>query len=595
MTTRPTAPVRLRRALLAACACGLALALPPRVAAQGCERTERISLGPGGVQGDGHSTRPLLSRDGRYLAFTSAASNLVPGDTNAAGDVFVHDRLLGQIERVSVGSSGEQGNGGSQAAAISADGRWVLFSSNAANLVVGDTNGVMDSFLRDRIHGQTLRVSLGTGGIQANRACTAVGISGNGRVVGFYSNSTNLAPGIHGTLYQVFVRDLDSGETRCISVNASGTAGNHHSFGPVLSDDGRFGAFEGLASNLVPGDTFNRADVFVFDLATDVLERVSISTSGLQGNGDSSAPAFSGDGRYVAFHSMAYNLVPGDGAVFLDVFVRDRLAGTTERVSESTAGILGNGDSWLPSISADGRFVSFSSMATNLVPGGTVSPFNIYVHDRSSRRTDRLSVAYAGGPASNDSILPSISADGMLVAFESNANNLVPGDTNNRADVFLLDRRCPFGATYCFGDGSGTSCPCANPGQAGEGCRNSTGTGGKLVAGGSSSVLADDLTLTASQLLPLQPAYLFRGLSATGGGSGARFGDGLRCAGIEVTRFGLAIPSAGGVAIWGPGLAASGGWTSGDLFNFQCFYRDQGGPCGSGFNLTNGVEILMEP
>jgi len=149
------------------------------------------------------------------------------------------------------------------------------------------------------------------------------------------------------------------------------------------------------------------------------------------------------------------------------------------------------------------------------------------------------------------------------------------------------------GSGYCFGDGSGSSCPCGNNGGAGEGCANSGGTGGLVWASGSDSVAADDLTFSASGLLPLQPALLFAGHNAINGGNGIPFGDGLRCAGQSVVRLGVETPDPNGDADWGPGLGALGGWISGDTRYFQVWYRDPGGPCGSGFNLTNGVEVTF--
>jgi hypothetical protein len=150
--------------------------------------------------------------------------------------------------------------------------------------------------------------------------------------------------------------------------------------------------------------------------------------------------------------------------------------------------------------------------------------------------------------------------------------------------------------TFCFGDGSGTPCPCSNPGEVGEGCANSSDAGGLLAAGGSSSVGADDLGFVTANLLPGQPALLFCGQNAVNGGVGSSFGDGLRCAGGGITRLGVAIPGAGGDANWGPGLSVSGGWIAGDTRHFQGWYRDpSGSPCANGFNLTQGVTVVFTP
>jgi len=162
---------------------------------------------------------------------------------------------------------------------------------------------------------------------------------------------------------------------------------------------------------------------------------------------------------------------------------------------------------------------------------------------------------------------------------------------------YLFLRRDPLAPAFCFGDGNGSACPCGNEsgGGACQGCANSSGQGALVTAGGSASVAADDLVFDASNLLPSQPALLFAGLNALGGGDGIPFGDGLRCVGGSVARLGVRTPDSGGGASWGPGLAASGGWGAGDVRRFQVWYRDPAGPCGGGFNLSHGLELVFEP
>lgn len=206
-----------------------------------------------------------------------------------------------------------------------------------------------------------------------------------------------------------------------------------------------------------------------------------------------------------------------------------------------------------------------------------------------------MSVNSSGGQGNDESLYASISSDGNYVAFDSRTTNLVSGDTNNVWDVFVRDRLCSVGTAYCFGDGSGTPCPCANPGQSGEGCANSTGAGGLLSASGSSSVAADDLVFHASQLVPVQPGLFFAAENAINGGNGVPFGDGLRCAGVGVVRLGVKTPGASGSLSFGPGLGANGSWVAGDVRRFQLWYRDTVGPCAGGFNLTNGVEVSFGP
>jgi hypothetical protein len=184
-------------------------------------------------------------------------------------------------------------------------------------------------------------------------------------------------------------------------------------------------------------------------------------------------------------------------------------------VSVDSLGGQGNGDSKDPSISADGRHVAFLSWASNLVRGDTNGLNDVFVHDRLTGATTRVSVQAGGGQGNDYSFYPAISADGHSVGFSSFASNLVPGDTNGLADIFVHDGQCEVGTPYCFGDGSGTACPCANPGAGGEGCANSGGAGGRLAASGSASVAADDLGFDATQLVPGELALLFAGLHAT--------------------------------------------------------------------------------
>jgi Tol biopolymer transport system component len=258
---------------------GLLVAVGAALPAWAQGTAERIGVEAGGDQGNGESDGPVLSAAGRFVAFTSRAGNLVPGDTNGRQDVFVRDRQKGTTARVSVGTGDGQGNRESWEGELSADGRFVAFTSFARNLVPGDTNGFTDVFVRDRQTGTTERVSVGAGG-----------------------------------------------------------QGDHESSHPALSADGRFVAFGSFASNLVPGDTNDSWDVFVRDRRTGRTERVSVSTGSGQGRGGSSSPTLSADGRFVAFHSHASNLVPGDTNGRSDVFVHDRQTGRTERTSVRPGG-----------------------------------------------------------------------------------------------------------------------------------------------------------------------------------------------------------------------------------------------------------------
>ena len=412
--------------------------------------TTRVSVASDGTQGNGDSygytanARPSISADGRYVAFSSVATNLVLGDTNDVCDVFVHDRQTGQTTRVSVASDGTQGNGESHSgsSAISADGRYVAFSSVATNLVPDGTNGAKDVFVHDRQTGQTTRVSVASDGTQGNSISFDPSISADGRYVTFVSWASNLISGDTNGCNDIFVHDRQTGQTTRVSVASDGTQGNNVSFYPSISADGRYVAFYSDASNLVPDGTNGAKDVFVHDRQTGQTTRVSVASDGTQGNDNSFDPSISADGRYVAFVSYASNLVSGDTNGGVHVFVHDRQTGQNTRVSVASDGTQGNSVSLDPSISADGRYVAFSSVATNLVLGDTNDVCDVFVHDRQTGQTTRVSVASDGtqGNGESHSGSSAISADGRYVAFESAADNLVNGDTTGYGDVFVHDR-----------------------------------------------------------------------------------------------------------------------------------------------------------
>jgi Tol biopolymer transport system component len=353
------------------------------VVLSGCAWLARASVDVTGDDANGGSFFPSLSADGRFAAFTSAASDLVPGDSNATTDVFVRDLRTGLTRRVSVDAQGGDPNGHSESPVISADGRYVAFTSTASDLV----------------------------------------------------------PDGDGCCTDVFVHDLQTEATTRIGT-ASGADPDAHSFNPALSSDGRYVAFESWASDLVPGDGNGVVDVFVHDRRTGLTTRASTDIGGGDANGFSLNPSISGGGRSVVFESDASDLVRHDGNEARDVFVHDVRAGTTRRVSLDRHHGDANGASFAAALSADGRHVAFSSDASDLVRGdGTSDPFcwDLFVRDLDHRRTTRLSVDVAGDDPECDSLDASISADGRQVAFTSLASDLVADDTNGVGDVFVHD------------------------------------------------------------------------------------------------------------------------------------------------------------
>jgi Tol biopolymer transport system component len=570
------------------------------------QTTTRESIASNGTQGNGNggSWGIALSADGRYVAFGSEATNLVPGGTPPlTNEVFRRDRLTRTTSLVSATSSGVPGAASSYAPAISADGRFVAFQSDASNLVAGDTNDSPDIFVHDFRTGQTTRVSVDSNGAQANGGSLGPSISADGRFVAFWSSARNLVRGDSNGSGDVFVHDMCSGSTTRVDVGSLGNETNNASGdAPAISADGRYVAFDSHASNLVLGDTNGAADIFVHDLRSGTTTRVSVDSSGVQaGGGGSYFPSISADGRFVAFQSYAYTLVPGDTNDATDVFVHDRRTGVTKRISVDSAGAEGNGSSVRPSISADGRYVAFISFASNLVPGDTNEVNDVFVHDLRTGVTTRASVGFSGVQANGDSFgsAPSISADGRRVAFGSGATNLVAGDTNGVSDTFVRDLD-GLGIPFCSGDGSSgaPSCPCGNNGQAGHGCDNSAASGGAVLgATGMPSLAADSAQFTSSSELPTALSIVFEGDAVI---DTVNFGDGLRCAGGNLHRLYMKIASDGVVAAPGPGdpSISMQSATLGDPIAvgatrlYQVYYRDPSlAFCLGGFNATNGIAI----
>ncbi len=414
--------------------------------------TTLVSVSSTGVIGNGESQLPSISADGRFVAFESTASNLVPDDTNNAKDVFVRDRQTEQTLRVSVSSAGAQGSSRSMVPSISTDGRFVAFESLANNLVPGDTNGSVDIFVHDLQTGQTSRVSVASGGGQALGASEGPSISADGRYVAFASFAANLVAGDTNGTRDIFVHDRDTNQTVRVNVTSAGLQANGQSQRPTIAADGSAVAFESLATNLVPNDTNNHTDIFVHDLQSAQTTRVSVSSAGAQANSWSLNTSFSADGRVVAFASLASNLVPGDTLSGFDIFLHDRQTAQTSRVSVTSSGGEVNGASFRPSISADARFTVFDSQAI-FVPDDTNGAVDIHMHDRLKEETSRVSISHAGAQGNNASQNASISADGRFVAFDSFASNLVPGDTNAASDVFVRGP-LPF-SVPCPGDTNG--------------------------------------------------------------------------------------------------------------------------------------------
>jgi hypothetical protein len=382
-----------------------------------------------------------MSGSGRLVGFSSSSSDLVSGDTNGVSDIFVRDTQTHKTQRVSVSSTGAQGNGTSYAypTTISNDGRYVTFTSEATDLVPGDTNGSSDIFVRDLKLHKTKRVSVNSAGAQSDGASSNTIISGDGGSVVFQSSATNLVAGDTNGQEDVFVRNLKTHKTARVSISSTGTQSDAFNSQPSISADGHLVGFSSAATNLVQGDANAAGDVFIHDLKTHKTRLVSVSSSGVRGDSASEQPSISADGRYVGFLSGSTNLVSGDTNGQNDIFLRDLKAHKTRRLSISSSGAQANGLSFFidPSVSAHGEFVVFASLASNLVPGDTNAVNDAFIRDVAHHKTRRLSVSSTGAQGNGGSIDPAITPDGRFAAFHSAASNLVAGDTNGQDDIFV--------------------------------------------------------------------------------------------------------------------------------------------------------------
>jgi Tol biopolymer transport system component len=409
--------------------------------------TQRISLNSLGLEIANISRNASISRDGRMVAF-ECDGGLFPFDANGRTDIYVYDRQTGVLQVASRVNLGVVGNNDSSRPAISGDGRFVAFTTEATNLVGNDTNGASDVLVKDLQTGALVRASAPIGSpFPANGDSLNASLSFDGRYVAFQSAASDLHPQGANAFTDVFVRDLVGNTINCASRGLFGPA-NGSSFDPSIADDGSVVAFHTSASNSTLNDLNDHTDVVVRNLALGGIARVSIAPNGVGGNGASYSASISADGRYVAFSSEASNLVAGDTNGVPDVFRRDRTLDTTEIVSLALGGGLSSGAASYPSISADGATVAFVSSAQDLV-AAPAAFLSVYV--RNLALGDTYLASRPSGPTSlpnSTSTYPALSGDGSVVAFGSGATNLTQGDTNGQFDVFVRTM-LPDPITYC--------------------------------------------------------------------------------------------------------------------------------------------------
>ena len=444
-----------RRRLVLASAVAFALVPTQLVGAVSVlERTTRASATPGGQAAAGVSTRPAISPAGRLVAFESTAPDLGPADPNGpVRDVFLRNLASGGLRLVSEAPGGGGADGPSSAPSLSSSGELVAFASDAANLVAGDRNARTDIFLRNGREPIT-RVSVAPGGAEADGRSTQPDLSRNAQTLVFTSDAANLATSDLNRASDVFAADLATGRIRRVSA-PKGAEANGASFNPAVSADGRWVSFSSLASNLVPSDRNNLPDVFLADLRTGRIERVSVSSRRRSQNRAVLAPFtqvsdVSENGRYVVFDSDATNLVPRDRNRDTDVFVRDRRTRSTRRASVTSTAREATNDSFNPTITPSGRHVAFESFAEDLAPGDATRE-DVFVRDLRRGLTSVVGVTSRGGqprgPERVRQLLqrPVLSDDATAVAFTSTADNLAPGDGNAAEDVYVRDMSPPRG------------------------------------------------------------------------------------------------------------------------------------------------------
>ncbi len=368
--------------------------------------------------------QPALSRDGRFVAFACAASNLVPGDSNGQSDIFVRDTVAGTTRRANVSSAGIAANAWSFSPSISGDGQLVAFISAATNLVPDDTNVQLDVFVHDFQKASTRRVSVTSAGGQGSLGSQDPSISEDGRFVAFSSGAPDLVDGDTNDSSDVFVHDLQTATTRRAALTSNGTQIAHGAWSPSISGNGRRLAFESSSNDIVANDQTTN-DVFVVDIETGVVQRASVRNDGGEGNGESVRPAISMDGSAVAFESRATNLGPRPPTSTQNqnhVYIR--------RIDTRTTDLVDIG-AFFPSLSGDGRRVAYLREFGRIVLVRDVG---------SSTAPEQADVASDGSPANAGPEVPAISADGSTVAFASTATNLAPGAGGNR-EVFARGLR----------------------------------------------------------------------------------------------------------------------------------------------------------
>ncbi|MGZ6912601.1 MAG: TolB family protein [Acidimicrobiia bacterium] len=415
----------------------------------------RVGLTTSGTQpGGGTTVGTDISPDGRFVVFTSDSPDIVPNDHNNAADVFLRDTKLGTTERVSIADNEGEGSFGGYGGLVSADGRYVAFSSDSDNLLAtADNNGSTDVFLRDRQLGTTTRVSVKNAGGEANDSSYLQSMTPDARIIVFNSDADNLI----GTTDQnfstdVYIRDRGANKTQRISVATDGTEGDLDSTYGSISDDGRYVAFLSNASNFDENDSGVFQDVYLRDRTAGTTTRLSALADGTEADSDSTNVIISGDGKVVVFDTDASNLLPvSDDNGATDVYAASVATGAIERISSRPDGGDASDFSFVAGVSDDGRYVFFQSGAKDLVGNSLLAATDGFVRDRTAGRTVLAATTQKMteplGPSADlsGSSPNAISGDGRYLLFSSTATDVMAdGDTNSTiSDVYLESNPVP--------------------------------------------------------------------------------------------------------------------------------------------------------
>lgn len=423
--------------------------------------TQRLSVNPMGdpENADCELMPHAISHDGRWVVFSTKATNLIPQPVGIYSNVYLYERDSNELTILSLAMDGTPANGDARKAQISGDGRYVVFESEANNLVPEDTNGTADIFVWDRITGERTRVSINSAGEASNGTSRNPGISADGHYLFFISNATNLADNLHASIdvgWDLYRHERVTGETRLVSEGVTVVEPYLHWNGDI-SADGQLLVFESLASTLVPSDTNNAIDIFRKDMNTGLVERVSVDSFDLQANRAGYRPSVSGDGRRISWDSEATNLVSDDTNSQFDVFLREETDTPPPHPLVLYAPLIGQGqwlhwepgatrvtghatgNSWGASVDGSGGWVVFVSDATNLAGSDFNGFSDVYLWHRPTNRFRRVSRPYDGNESNGSSYSPKISDNGRFIVFASQANNLVANDTNGQEDIFRYD------------------------------------------------------------------------------------------------------------------------------------------------------------